>query len=111
MKQAITEADIAQFRLKDLHLTIELLVDAVAEEQGARDRIAQRHRISKSVITDRVKRIETFFSVSLFGGPQRKMPTAAGRLLARRGPQFLKEMEAFSEMLRDAEEDARHERS
>lgn len=45
-------------RLTDLETTIELLVEANANVDGARDRIAARYAIQKSVITDRVKRTE-----------------------------------------------------
>ncbi|WP_245443701.1 LysR family transcriptional regulator [Rhizobium phaseoli] len=82
-------------------MTVELLVDASANQDGARDRVAARNGIHKSVITDRVKRIEKFFGVSLFGGPQRKEPTKAGIVMARYGPRLISEIEYFSEMVRD----------
>jgi len=88
-------------RLLDLRLTVEVLVEAVANVDGARDRVAARHEIQKSVITDRVGRIETFFGVALFGGPQRKDPTKAGHYMARYGPLLISEIEYFSQMIRD----------
>lgn len=91
-------------RLKDLQLTVELLVEAAAQESGARERIAERHGIQKSVITDRVRRIEQFFGVPLFGGPQRKSPTAAGLKMARHGEQLIDEISHFARILRDARE-------
>lgn len=86
-------------RLKDLQLTTELLAEAVANERGARERVARRHGIQKSVITDRVARIEQFFGVALLGGPQRKTPTAAGQMMARYGPRLLDEIGHFAAML------------
>ena len=88
-------------RLTDLRLTVELLVDAGANQDGARDRVAKRNEIQKSVITDRVRRIESFFGVPLFGGPQRKELTKAGRFMARYGPRLISEIEDFSQMIRD----------
>jgi DNA-binding transcriptional LysR family regulator len=102
MKSDVTKADKTSMRLKDLHLTAELLAEAVAQENGARDRIAERYGIRKSVITDRVRRMERFFSVDLFTGPQRKTPTAAGRLMAKHGPKLIGEVERFVGILRDA---------
>ena len=102
MKSDEAEADKASIRLKDLQLTAELLAEAVAQENGARDRIAERYGIRKSVITDRVRRMERFFSVDLFTGPQRKTPTAAGRLMAKHGPKLIGEVERFVGILRDA---------
>jgi DNA-binding transcriptional LysR family regulator len=96
------EADKSSMRLKDLRLTAELLAEAVAQENGARERIAERHGIQKSVITDRVRRMEHFFGVSLFTGPQRKRPTEAGRLMAKYGPKLIEEIEHFAEILRSA---------
>lgn len=89
-------------RLKDLQLVTELLAEAVEREARARERIANRYGIQKSVITDAVGRIERFFGVEMFCGPQRKTPTAAGRQVARWGPRLLSEIEYFAEMLRDA---------
>jgi hypothetical protein len=88
-------------RLTDLRLTVELLVDADERPDGARDRLAARKEIQKSVITDRVKRIENFFGVPLFGGPQRIELTKAGRFMARYGPRLISEIEDFSQMIRD----------
>lgn len=88
-------------RLLDLRLTVEVLVEAASNVDGARDRVAARHGIQKSVITDRVGRIETFFGVALFGGSQRKDPTKAGRFMARYGPRLISEIEDFSQMIRD----------
>lgn len=91
-------------RLKDLELVAELLAEAVANEEGARDRVAVRHGIQKSVISDRVQRIERYFNVPLFTGPQRKTPSAAGELMARYGPKLIDEMHHFAEMLLNASE-------
>ena len=88
-------------RLTDLETTIELLVEANSNVDGARDRLAARHSIQKSVITDRVKRTEDFFGAELFGGPQRKTPTRAGKFVARRGPQLLAEIVYFGELVRE----------
>ncbi|ACF02304.1 hypothetical protein Rpal_3805 [Rhodopseudomonas palustris TIE-1] len=96
------EADRASMRLKDLQLTAELLSEAVQQENGARERVAGRHGIRKSVITDRVRRMERFFGVDLFTGPQRKTPTEAGRLMAKYGPRLIEEIEHFAGILRDA---------
>lgn len=87
-------------RLKDLALTIELLGEAVADPSGARDRVAARHGIRKSVITNRVARMEAYFGLQLFGGPQRKTPTPAGLKAAEYGPRLLRELDYFAEMLR-----------
>lgn len=89
-------------RLKDLQLTAELLSEAVKRENGARERVAERHGIRKSVITDRVRRMERFFGVDLFTGPQRKTPTEAGKLMAKYGPRLIEEIEHFAEILRSA---------
>ncbi len=94
-----------QFRLADMRFVIELLVEACAQEKGARERLATKYGIRKSVITDRVARIETFVGVPLFTGPQRRTPTGAGRALAHRGPQFLDMVTHFVGMLHDAEAD------
>uniref|UniRef100_Q07U66 HTH lysR-type domain-containing protein n=1 Tax=Rhodopseudomonas palustris (strain BisA53) TaxID=316055 RepID=Q07U66_RHOP5 len=102
IKKDQVEADRASMRLKDLQLTAELLSEAVAQENGARERVAERHGIQKSVITDRVRRMERFFGVDLFTGPQRKSPTEAGRLMAKYGPRLIEEIEHFAEILRDA---------
>lgn len=88
-------------RLTDLETTIELLVEANSNVDGARDRVAARHSIQKSVITDRVRRTEEFFRAKLFGGPQRKEPTGAGKFVARRGPQLLAEIAFFGELVRE----------
>lgn len=104
MKNDETEADKASMRLKDLQLTSELLAEAVAQENGARERIAERYGIQKSVITDRVRRMERFFGVDLFKGPQRKTPTKAGEQMAKYGPRLIEEIEHFAETLRDASE-------
>lgn len=96
------EVEKASMRLKDLQLTAELLLEAVQQENGARERVAERHGIRKSVITDRVSRMERFFGVDLFTGPQRKTPTEAGRLMAKYGPRLIEEIEHFAEILRDA---------
>ena len=104
MKSDETEAGKASMRLKDLQLTAELLAEAVAQENGARERIAERYGIQKSVITDRVRRMERFFSVDLFTGPQRKTPTASGRLMAKYGPMLIGEIERFVGILRGARE-------
>lgn len=101
MKSDETKADM---RLKDLQLTSELLAEAVAQENGARERIAEKHGIQKSVITDRVRRIEQFFGVNLFEGPQRKTPTGAGKWMADYGPKIVIEIEEFAERLREASE-------
>lgn len=93
--------DTSHMRLLDLRLTVELLVEATLTVDGARDRVAARHGIQKSVITDRVRRIENFFDVELFGGTQRKEPTKAGRFMARYGPRLISEIEDFSQMIRD----------
>lgn len=92
-------------RLTDLETTIELLVEANANVDGARDRVAGRYGIQKSVITDRVKRTEEFFGTPLFGGPQRKEPTEAGKLAGRYGPRLLDEIEYFAQMIRDEAEE------
>lgn len=89
-------------RLKDLQLTAELLVEAVANEHGARERVAERHSIQKSVITDRIGRVEQFFGVALFDGPQRKSPTAAGKMMARYGPRLLEQIGHFGALLQEA---------
>jgi len=102
MKGHSGAAPSAEMRLKDLQLTAELLVEAVANEHGARERIAERHGIHKSVITDRVGRMEQFFGVAFFTGPQRKSPTAAGKMMARYGPRLIEEIEHFGAMLREA---------
>lgn len=91
-------------RLRDLCTTVEVLVEATALERGARERVADRCEIQKSVITDRVARMERFFGVALFMGPQRKTPTAAGKLMGRYGPKLLEEIDHFAGMLRDASE-------
>jgi DNA-binding transcriptional LysR family regulator len=104
MKSDESEADKASMRLKDLQLTSELLAEAVAQENGARERIAERYGIQKSVITNRVKRIEQFFGVNLFEGPQRKTPTSAGKWMAKYGPEIVTEIEQFAERLRDVSE-------
>lgn len=88
-------------RLTDLETTIELLVEAHANVDGARDRVAARHSIQKSVITDRVKRTEEYFGADLFSGPQRKEPSRAGRFVALRGPQLLAEIQYFGELVRE----------
>ncbi|MGM4990521.1 LysR family transcriptional regulator [Tardiphaga sp. 841_E9_N1_2] len=105
MKSGDTEADKASMRLKDLQLTAELLSEAVAHENGARERVAERHGIQKSVITDRVRRMERFFEVKLFTGPQRKTPTAAGRKMAQYGPKLMEEIGHFAAILREAHEE------
>ncbi|MBD8653656.1 LysR family transcriptional regulator [Rhizobium sp. CFBP 13726] len=92
-------------RLTDLETTIELLVEANANVDGARDRIAARYAIQKSVITDRVKRTEEFFGAELFGGPQRKEPTRAGKFVARRGHQLLAEITFFGDLVREEAEE------
>ena len=102
MKEKTIASSTESMRLIDLQLTTELLVEAVANEHGARERVAERHGIRKSVITDRVGRMEEFFGVALFTGPQRKSPTAAGRLMARYGPKLLDEIDHFAGILRDA---------
>lgn len=104
MKEKTTAASTESMRLIDLQTTVELMVEAVAIEHGARERVAERHRIQKSVITNRVGRMEEFFGVALFTGPQRKTPTAAGKLMARYGPKLLEEIDHFAGMLRDASE-------
>lgn len=104
MREKPTAASTESMRLIDLQTTVELLAEAVAIEHGARERVAERHGIRKSVITDRVRRMEEFFGVTLFTGPQRKTPTAAGKLMARYGPKLLEEIEHFAGMLRDASE-------
>lgn len=104
MKNEETEANKADMRLKDLQLTSELLAEAVAQENGARERIAEKHRIQKSVITDRVRRIEQFFGVNLFEGPQRKTPTTAGKWMAKYGLEIVTEIEQFAERLREVSE-------
>ena len=91
-------------RLVDLGLTVELCVEAAANEDGARDRVAAKYAIRKSVITNRVARIENFFRVKLFTGPQRKSPTAAGRMMAKYGPRLFDEIEHFAQILQDARE-------
>ncbi|WP_445491047.1 LysR family transcriptional regulator [Rhodopseudomonas sp. RCAM05734] len=105
MKMDTEGADKASMRLKDFQLTAELLSEAVAQEDGARERVAERHGIQKSVITDRVRRMERFFEVKLFTGPQRKTPTAAGRKMARYGPRLIDEIGHFADILRDAQKD------
>jgi DNA-binding transcriptional LysR family regulator len=107
MKNEETEANKASMRLKDLLLTSELLAEAVAQENGARERIAQKYEIQKSVITDRVRRMEQFFNVELFTGAQRKTPTEAGKVMAEYGPQLIGVIEHFAEMLREASEQRR----
>lgn len=102
MKDGVSDAAKASMRLKDLQLTADLLSEAAKQENGARERVAEKYGITKSVITDRVGRIESFFGVALFTGPQRKTPTAAGQMMARYGPCLVEEIEAFSNMLRDA---------
>lgn len=92
-------------RLTDLETTIELLVEAHANVDGARERVAIRNTIQKSVITDRVRRTEEFFAAALFGGPQRKTPTRAGKFVARRGPQLLAEIVYFGELVRQEAEE------
>ena len=104
MTSGETEADKASMRLKDLQLTSELLAEAVAQENGARERIAERYGLQKSVITDRVRRMERLFGVDLFKGPQRKTPTRAGEQMAKYGPRLIEEIGHFAEMLRDAHE-------
>ena len=111
----VIEAEILDqpdLRLSDLRFVIELIGEACAQEKGARDRVAAKYGVRKSVITDRVDRIEAFVGVALFAGPQRKTPTAAGRELAKRGPQFLALVADFVGMLRDTEayEDRRENR-
>ena len=109
MAEASGTAPGSSFRLKDLRLTVELLVEAVGREDGARERVATRHGVQKSVLTDAVRRMEQFFRVSLFEGPQRKSPTSAGRKMAAYGPRVLDEFEIFSSMLLDAsQEDEMH---
>ncbi|HDZ72259.1 MAG TPA: LysR family transcriptional regulator [Aurantimonas coralicida] len=98
-----------QFRLSDFRFVTELLAEAQTREDGARDRIAKKHGIQKSVITGRVGRIEKFLGTTLFSGPQRKSPTAAGRELATRGPQFLRMVEDFVAMIGDVDERERGE--
>jgi hypothetical protein len=105
MKKDADDADKTSMRLKDLQLTAELLSEAVAQENGARERVAERRGIQKSVITDRVRRMERFFEVKLFTGPQHKTPTAAGRKMARYGPQLMEEIGHFAEILRNAQEE------
>lgn len=104
MKNEETKADKASMRLKDLLLTSELLAEAVKQENGARERIAERYDIQKSVITDRVRRMEQVFKVELFTGIQRKTPTEAGKVMAEYGPQLIGAIEHFAGMLRDASE-------
>jgi hypothetical protein len=102
MNNDTTDAPKTSMRMQDLRLTVELLGEAVEQERGARERIAERYGIRKSVITNRVDRMETFFGVMLFTGPQRKTPTAAGRVMARYGPRLIQEFEEFAGMLQDA---------
>ncbi len=90
-----------QLRLTDLSLTVDLMVEASTNTDGARDRIAARNGIQKSVITDRVKRIETFLGVQLFDGPQRKDLTKAGKFMARYGPRLISEIEDFTQLIRE----------
>jgi DNA-binding transcriptional LysR family regulator len=97
-------AETESMRLSDFRLATDLLIEAVDQEHGARDRIAERYGIRKSVISNQVERIELFFDVKLFTGPQRKTPTAAGRVLATHGPRLLKMVEDFGGMLRDAQD-------
>lgn len=97
-------AGTASIRLKDLRLAAELLAEAVEQEDGARGRVAKRHDIHKSVITDGIARIERFFEVVLFSGPQRKTPTAAGKLMARYGPRLIEEIGDFAKILQNASE-------
>jgi hypothetical protein len=104
IKSDEVKADKSSMRLKDLQLAAELLSEAVAQENGARERLAERHGIQKSVITDRVRRIERFFGVELFTGPQRKSPTESGRLMAKYGPKLIEKIEHFAEILRAARE-------
>lgn len=91
-------------RLTDLQTTIELLIEANVNIDGARDRLAARHSIQKSVITDRVKRTEEFLGAQLFGGPQRKEPTKAGKFVGRYGHRLLDEIEFFAERVREEAE-------
>jgi DNA-binding transcriptional LysR family regulator len=105
MKNDKTFVSTESMRLADLQLTIELLNETAELEHGARDRVAARRGIQKSVITDRVARMEKFFGVALFTGPQRKSPSAAGRQMAKYGPMFLKQLELFGRILQEAEED------
>ncbi|BDA83998.1 hypothetical protein Sa4125_15400 [Aureimonas sp. SA4125] len=93
-------------RLKDLQLGIELVIEALEQERGARDRIATRYGIQKSVITDCVHRIESYFGVNLFAGTARIAVTAAGRELAKRGPSVFDALEELEQGLRDAETNA-----
>lgn len=97
------EPGLKPLRLTDLRFVIELVIEAVEQEKGARDRIAERHGVRKSVITNRVDRIQAFLGLDLFTGPQRLTLTAAGCELAKRGPQFLIMMKDFVGMLHDAE--------
>jgi len=108
IKSDEVKADNSSMRLKDLHLTAELLAEVVAQESGARERIAKRHGIQKSVITDRVRRMERFFCVELFTGPQRKSPTEAGRLMAKYGPKLIEEIEHFAGILRGCRQTGRN---
>ncbi|UCI29454.1 LysR family transcriptional regulator [Mesorhizobium sp. B4-1-4] len=104
MKEKTTAASTESMRLIDLQTTAEVLAEAVANENGARERVAERRDIRKSVITDRVRRMEEFLGVGLFTGPQRKAPTAAGKMMARYGPKLIEEIDHFAGILRDASE-------
>ena len=93
-----------EMRLKDLRLATELLVEAVGQENGARERVAKRYGIQKSVITNRVQRIEEFFGVDFFKGAQRRTPTKAGEKMAKFGPKLIDAFEHCAVMLRRASE-------
>lgn len=87
--------------LIDLQVTVELLVEASQNEKGARDRICKKWNIHKSVVGDRVRRIEEFFDVKFMGGPQLKTPTASGRFMAKYGPRLMDEIANFAELVRE----------
>lgn len=81
--------------LVDLERVTCLLSETLKDKTKARERVCERLGVASSVITDSLSNMETYFGVALMEGPQHRIPTEAGRRLARLGSELLQSVEAL----------------
>lgn len=105
-------ANEAAVRIFDVQLVLDTCIATQEKRRGARRRVARKHRISPSTVTEAVKRFERAMGVTLFGpcrGDGEDSLTNAGSAFTGYGRKFLESYHLLRKFLQETNQDVKQE--
>ena len=95
-------------RIFDVQVVLDTCIATRENRRGARRRVARKHRISPSTVTEAVKRFERAMGVPLFGpcrGDDEASLTNAGTAFTDYGRKFLESYHLLRKFLQETDQD------